>query len=109
MKLLKALMLALTLSQTSAWAAGSSVGPITVLFVHHGDLLVFAAGANSGKPACSVIGDEWSVNVSTPTGKAMLAVLLSAQAQGKSVAVGGSGACTAWLDRETPVWIRLLP
>ena len=100
----------------SANASGSSSGQVTGILVvsapwaapsPSSDVAVFSAGSHSGKPACSVIGDDWSISLTTPSGRAMYALILSAQAQGKSVNVAGSNTCSAWGDRETPVWIQL--
>lgn len=87
--------------------AGSSTGLVTALKVHTGDVVMFAAGSIGQRAACGVAGDEWAISLNTPTGKAIYALLLSANAQGKQVLVTGSNACNAWSDRETPYWVQL--
>jgi hypothetical protein len=87
--------------------AGSSVGVVTRIYAHSGDVILFSAGSHQGKPACSTAADEWAFSLSTQSGKAMYALLLTAYAQGKQVAVVGTGTCSAWGDRESPVYIYI--
>lgn len=87
--------------------AGTSGGVVTLLMAHAHDIVIFSAGTHERKPSCSVINDEWALSLTTPTGKAMYAILLLAKAQGKTVSVQGTGVCTAWLDRETPMYIQI--
>jgi hypothetical protein len=89
--------------------AGSSYGKITTIYAHTGDVILFGAGTHAGKPACSTVGDEWSISLATAAGRAMYALLLSAQAQGKAVTAMGANTCSAWGDRETPYFINLAP
>jgi len=103
MKYINLALIALGLATVSLNAiSGSSTGAITVLMVNQADRVLFSAGPHQSKPACSTQADEWATSSATAAGKAMLAVLLSAQAQGKSVQVVGTGACAAWSDREEP-------
>jgi len=44
---------------------------------------------------------RYAVNATTPAGKAQLSGLLLAYSTGKTVAIWGTGACTAWNDTET--------
>lgn len=84
--------------------AGSSNGVVSQILVQ--DVYVmFVAGDHAAKPACSTQGEAWAFNSSTPGGKAMYALLLSANAQGKTVNVLGSGNCNDWGDREMPTYI----
>ncbi|WP_133498430.1 hypothetical protein [Cognatilysobacter terrigena] len=84
--------------------AGSTQGKITILMAHSHDIVIFRIDApHTGKPACS--SDEWALSLANPGGRGMYALLLSAQAQGKSVTVYGSDACGAWADREEPVYL----
>lgn len=87
--------------------AGSSSGPVTHIYAHVGDVVMFAAGYNQSKPACSTVGDEWALSLATQTGRAMYALILSAHAQGKSIDVGGTNQCSAWGDREAPYYIHI--
>lgn len=88
--------------------AGSSQGPVTLLQAHEGDVAMFSAGAHSGAPACSSAGEEWAFSLTSHYGRAMYALLISAQAQGKEVLVTGSNVCSAWGDRETAKRIRVV-
>ena len=90
--------------------AGSSSGPITQVSVV-GDAVLFTAGTHVNKPACSTIGDDWSISLATPGGRAMYALVLSAQAQRLSIYASGyvPGNCSAWGDRETPSVIQVYP
>ena len=103
----------LTLALSSVAVAGHSEGKVTMLMAHVGDLVMFRAGVHHNKPACSTVGDEWVISLKTETGRAMYSLLLSAQAQGKSVSVIGpeNGAqpqsCPAWPDRESPIYVYL--
>jgi hypothetical protein len=76
-----------------------------MLMAHSGDVVIFAAGPHSNKPACNTAGDDWAISIVTASGMAMYALLLSAQKQGKPVTIVGSGACSAWADREAPLYI----
>jgi hypothetical protein len=89
--------------------AGSSSGIVAVIYAHEGDVVMFVACSHQGRPACSTIGNDWAISLATPTGKAMYAMLLSAQAQGKPVNVVGTDTCSAYGDREAPRYISVLP
>jgi hypothetical protein len=104
-RLMSALVAVLALVQSPCVQAGNSNGPVTKIYAHANDIVIFAAGTHNEQPACS--GNEWALSLTTPTGKAMYALLLLAYAQGKPVSVVGTSACTAWPDRETPVYITL--
>jgi hypothetical protein len=86
--------------------AGSTQGKISILMAHSHDVVMFRIDApHAGKPACS--SDEWALSLANPGGRAMYALLLSAQNQGKPVVVYGSDACGAWADREEPVYVYI--
>lgn len=88
--------------------AGSSSGQVTVITAHNGDTIIFSAGLHQNKPPCSTIGEEWAFSLSTPSGKAMYSLLLSAQAQGLSVTTYGVNDCGGG-DRERPYRISIGP
>jgi len=48
---------------------------------------------NTPFPACSASGWWWAFDTNTSTGKAMLAVLLTAKVTGKTVILWGDGSC----------------
>lgn len=97
-------LLPLMFSLPSAWA-GNSVGKVAELMIHQGDVVIFTAGPHVSKPACSTSGDGWALSLANETGKAMYALLLSAQARGQLVSVNGTGSCSAWADREAPRYL----
>lgn len=105
------LLAALAFVASGKAIAGHSEGKVTMLMAHVGDLVMFRAGAHHNKPTCSTVGDEWAISLKSETGKAMYSLLLSAQAQGKSVTVIGPPngtqpeSCPAWPDRESPVYV----
>jgi hypothetical protein len=95
-----------SLSQLS-WA-GSSQGTITNILQMSAGILIFAAGPMNGRAACSTIGNEWAIDVNTSGGRAFQASLLMAFAMGKTIYVAGTGACSAWGDREAPSHFQIL-
>ena len=87
--------------------AGESIGVISYYFVTLYGKVFFHAGTATARPACSVNGD-WAIDLVGPNaaaGKAMLATVIAANAQGKSVHIVGTGACDVWGDRETVHYI----
>lgn len=90
--------------------AGSGAGKVMVLRAHAHDVIMFGlSGGHASRPTCAAaVSDSWALSLSTHTGRAMYALLLSAQAQGKSVQVSGAGDCSAWPDREAPIWIYIV-
>jgi hypothetical protein len=88
--------------------AGHQVGTIQKLFVSGGDYAapyqnpthVSITGRYNAKPNCAVSG-YWAVNTDTAQGKAILSLLLTANATGKSVSFVGTGNCSLRPDMET--------
>ena len=66
-----------------------------------GQAIFFSDGARTATPPCHTITDRWAFNVTTPTGQAILSLLLSAQTSGRRVMVQGNGNCEVWSDTET--------
>lgn len=88
--------------------AGSANGKVKRLMAHVHNVVFFDLdGESTGRPACSTQSTQWALSLTTNTGKAMYALLLSAHAQGKAVGVQGTGACGAWGDREEPLFIYM--
>lgn len=84
-----------------------SVGNVTRLTPHAGDVVIFdIAGPRLDSPACSTMGTEWAISLSTPTGRAMYAMLLLAHAQNRPMRVFGSGICLSWTQRAEAVWMQ---
>lgn len=89
--------------------AGAASGKVTGIFMHSPDIVMFAAGPINGAPACASSTQQWAIKLSDPAGKGFLAILLSAQAQGKSVYVQGySNTCRDAGDRELPTYIVII-
>jgi hypothetical protein len=106
MHLVKRLAIAGAFGLSGGAMAGSSTGPVTIM-VYKADLVVFDTGSHADKPTCSAAGNNWAVSLTTPGGRAIYAALLAAQAQGRSVQVIGTGGCSDWPDRETPMAISI--
>ena len=107
MKRYGAAVLSSLLIFASSVNAGSSSGLVTLVMAHVGDVIIFSAGPHQNKPACSTAGEDWAFSLSTQTGKAMYALILSAQAQGKQINVMGTNTCPAWGDREAPAYVYI--
>ena len=90
--------------------AGSGSGKITKIGIHRGDVVMFSVANQTTTAPCvtapAVVG-VWAFSLATETGKAMYSLLLSAQAQGLSVSVWGTGDCSAYGDRENVYYIRV--
>lgn len=63
-------------------------------------------GIRTTRPACAT-ATRWVIDVTTATGQAMLANLLSANAQNRKVFISGTSNCAAWGDSETAAGIML--
>lgn len=105
-KLVVAILAFCVLALPSLSQAGGTSNRAKVQFIltTQGNAVFFKVGAQYGGPACSTATGEWAINLtgtSAAAGKAMLASLLAAQAQGKDVWVAGTGVCDIWQDRET--------
>lgn len=89
--------------------AGSASGVVRYVTIHSPDIVMFSAGPIGGAPSCASGTNQWAIKLSDPAGKGFLAILLSAQAQGKSVYVHGySNTCRDWGDRELPTYIAII-
>jgi len=64
-------------------------------------ILFYTNGPRTSAPACATMTDRWVIDVSTPSGQAAAAIVISAQAQGKTIYVTGTGTCSIWTDTET--------
>ncbi|MCE1191506.1 MAG: hypothetical protein LWW96_05060 [Acidovorax sp.] len=79
--------------------AGTSTGKVTFMIINSTNYLFFIAGVKTESPTCGN-NSEWAINLGSAQGKALYALLLSAQAQDKTVSVVGNGTCSIWADRE---------
>lgn len=84
--------------------AGDGSGRVTTIMVHEGDVMFFALDTHMGAPACNPNG-QWAVSLASQKGRAMYAMLLSAQARSAPVYVKGAGDCADWGDRERPLYM----
>jgi hypothetical protein len=82
--------------------SGTASGLIKTLLVSPYGIVIFDAGEHSGKPVCSVVGNEWAFSIDSSAGKAVYALLLAAKAQNQIVNVIGRNDCSYWPDREAP-------
>lgn len=106
---MKKILSALLMLQASFVFAGTGSGQVTHIMVIENDAVIFSVEQHLDKPACSTVRDDWAVSLTTETGKAMYALLLSAAAQNQSVEINGKNDCIDWHDRETPLWIQVEP
>ncbi len=89
-----------------AHASGSDYGLITQIYGTHNGAVLFTVDAPRGPlPGCqyAALPKRWAIDASTVAGQAQVAVLLSAHARGKRVAISGIHSCSIWGDTET-VW-----
>ena len=91
--------------------AGNSAGMPANVGLANG-VAVFSAGYKSGGPACASVTQEWAIDATSPSGKSLYALLLTAIGNGRSISVYGVGQgrdnCGAWPDRETAnaIWLQ---
>jgi hypothetical protein len=90
--------------------AGVSQGLVSAIVVHTPGILMFQVGTVINvAPSCATGTKQWAISLTDPIGKSMMALLLSAQAQGKQVYVHGySNTCRDWGDRELPSYAVLI-
>ncbi|MEP6677670.1 MAG: hypothetical protein ABJB78_00105 [Betaproteobacteria bacterium] len=93
----------LAVGAEAAVAQSTQYGNIVRIHVRSSDGLVYfyVGGPRSAQPACAsqpywVIAGE-----STNAGKQQLALVMMAEAAGKSVIITGTGSCARWPDGET--------
>jgi hypothetical protein len=86
---------------STANASSSGGGSISKLTPTSGGAFIFyQTGTRTTRPACST-QDRWAIDVSTNSGQALVAALLTAYSMGKQIAITGTGTCTVWEDTET--------
>ena len=90
----------------SSATAGSQSGNVTKIYAHEGDVAIVALdGAYSNQPTCST-NVEWAFSLTTESGKAMYANLLSAAALDLNVYIHGyDRGCT--YSREIPSFVMV--
>lgn len=106
----KSVALSLAMCGLSIANAGNTQGLVSGLFVHTPGVLMFQVGtAINGVPSCASGTKQWAISLSDPMAKPLMALLLSAQAQGKQVYVHGyTNTCRDWGDRELPSYAILI-
>ncbi len=108
---MKKLLLSLSLifSFHLAMAQSGSNGLVITPIAISAGVIAFMPAVGStfsgSKPACSTWA--WAVDVKTPGGRAIYAMLLQAFALGKTLAVNGTGVCDVWGNSETVAWVYI--
>jgi hypothetical protein len=94
------------LMATSAQASSAAAGAISGLTAEQGRVFFTHSGTRTPLPSCHTVApNRWVINGTTAAGQAMISVLLTLQAQGKSITVMGTGSCPDWGDTETVEYI----
>ena len=83
-----------------SWA-GNQQGTISQITYSTGGIAYFTLSGSPASMAGCATAQRWAIVVTAPAGQAALAILLSAQAQGKTINIAGTGACDVWPDSET--------
>jgi hypothetical protein len=92
---------------SSAFASASDQGFTSqILTTSDGRAFFEQSGTRTTRPACATL-TRWAFDSTTATGQAMMANLLTSNAQGRKVYISGSGNCSAWGDSETVGGIQL--
>ena len=112
---MKLFILILLFASTSSMA-GTASGKVTKILSHtdggngHGVFLFTIDGQRDNAPACSISDEKktWALSLEKESGRAIYSLLLSAQAQGKSISVVGRGNCNSWGDSEEPRYVTIL-
>ena len=99
----KLLPLIMLLTVCSAHAGTVTGGTISLVFSAQEDVYFVYLNQNiTDVAACgSANANRFSIKPSTPGGKAMIATVLFASAQGKAITVQGTGDCGIWGDTES--------
>lgn len=97
-----ALLCSLLLTPCLGWSNGSTSGRIVNILAAATTAVVFiSVDSHINKPACSTVGNDWALDVSTVQGRAVYALILTAQAQSRAIQIIGTNDCSVWGDRET--------
>jgi hypothetical protein len=106
--MVKIILSAFALFYSTTAVAGWTSGQIKSIVITKNNILIFDSGIKNQPPNCQTVPNQWVVDLNTAGGKAIYALILSAQAQGKEVIVVGQNSCAVWPDRETVdhLWIN---
>lgn len=89
-------------------SAGTGNGTIgNYIVTTYGKAFVHLNSATVSPPACSGASD-WAIDLTGANGtagRAVLAAIIAASIQGKTITVVGTGDCNVWGDRETVSYI----
>jgi hypothetical protein len=97
-----------------AYAGSQAAGNITTMATNppvggYPAVFFFATnGTRSSPPSCATIGGRWAIDGSTMGGQQSIALVMSAQAQGRQIIVQGNGTCSVWGDTETASYIEVI-
>ena len=94
----------MTASQSRASSA--SAGTVTWIIALQNVVLFSQSGTRGAAPACAT-DPQWVIDVTTPGGQTMAAMLLSAYLAGKPVAVAGTSTCSLTPNSETVAYVSL--
>ncbi|MGB5398517.1 MAG: hypothetical protein WBN96_15320 [Gammaproteobacteria bacterium] len=105
---MKPLLIIFLLVTSSHAFAGDQSGVVQKLFVSGRDYAppfqnpshVSMDGNYNDRPACATSG-YWAINTETEQGKALLTLLITSSATGKSITLYGTGSCSLRPDMET--------
>lgn len=90
------------LAFSPAQASSTGSGYIKRIIVLPGNIAVFDhTGSRDATPSCHTVAGRWAFSLSTPSGQAMMAHLLSAYSMGKPIIVAGKHNCQDWGDTES--------
>ena len=108
---MKKFILILMMLSTYA-SAGTQIGTVQYVIVRASDGLTYFTLANSvhtQKPDCAT-ADYWIIKDENSTaGKSQYAMILSAQASGKTVKITGMNTCSRWRDGEDANSLQMYP
>lgn len=94
---------------SNATAAGSFTGTIAsqqAMGPGGGVFFLNLNGTSSqSPPSCATLKNRFVINPATDSGKAQIAVIVSALARGSTITIQGSGACDLWPDTESILWV----
>lgn len=104
-----AVIASLLVAASSAATAGEASGPVSKILARQSDGITYfyVEGVATGKPACATHAYWMIKDEESAAGKTILALVMSAQANGLRVTVHGSDTCTRWHDGEDVLWIQV--
>lgn len=102
------LIIATISSAATAGTAASGTITSTVSFPT-GPFIFYQNGARTSPPACATIPTRWAIDVSTATGQAAEANILTAFATGQPIFVYGTGTCSVDGSSETALYVTVNP